>query len=125
MLTDKTSLTEQVAIPHEPGEWMRFRALSWRDLQAAQEARVTRALQDAANMSSELLSTLKSQLDAREIEAKQRYDEAAILHAGIVDWSYDAAVAPENVDLLDRPTADWAFRQLVDRNVISSAEGED
>ncbi len=125
MLTDKTSLTEQVAIPHEPGEWMRFRALSWRDLQAAQEARVTRALQDAANMSSELLSTLKSQLDAREIEAKQRYDEAAILQAGIADWSYDTAVTSESIDLLDQPTADWAFGEIVGRNVIASAEGED
>ncbi len=86
---------------------------------------MAQALHDAASMSADLLSTLRSQLDGREIAAEQRYDEAAILHAGIVDWSYDAAVAPENVDLLDRPTADWAFRQLVDRNVISSAEGED
>ena len=32
MLTNRSRLTEQAPIPHEPGEWMKFRALSWRDL---------------------------------------------------------------------------------------------
>ena len=123
MLTDKTSLTEQVAIPHEPGEWMRFRALSWRDLQAAQEARRAAVFEVAAKLPAEVIQNLQGQ--SPDEDEAGRYDKVSMLRSGIAEWSYGDSVRPETVDRLDQKTADWAFEEIVRRNVIMSAEGED
>ncbi len=123
MLTHRSNLTEQAAIPHEPGEWMKFRALSWRDLQAAREAHMARALRQVAGLLPQALEVLQDQSVQLGASVDQ-FDRAVMLRSGIAAWSYGDPVSPEAVDRLDPRTADWAFAEIVQRNVIASAEGE-
>ena len=123
MLTNKSRLTEQVAIPHEPGEWMKFRALSWRDLQAAREAQMARALREVAGLSPQAFEFLENQTEQQGASVGQ-FDQTVMLRSGIAAWSYGEPVSPEAVDRLDQRTADWAFAEIVGRNVIARAEGE-
>ena len=123
MLTNKSRLTEQVAIPHEPGEWMKFRALSWRDLQAAREAQMARALREVAGLSPQAFEFLENQTEQQGASVGQ-FDQTVVLRSGIAAWSYGEPVSPEAVDRLDQRTADWAFAEIVGRNVIARAEGE-
>ena len=123
MLTNKSRLTEQVAIPHEPGEWMKFRALSWRDLQAAREAQMARALREVAGLSPQAFEFLENQTEQQGASVGQ-FDQTVMLRSGIAAWSYGEPVSPEAVDRLDERTAEWAYGEIVRRNVIARAEGE-
>ncbi len=123
MLTNKSRLTEQVAIPHERGEWMKFRALSWRNLQAAQEAQMARALREVAGLTPQAFELLQNQAE-RQGASVDQLDQTVVLRSGIAAWSYGEPVSPEAVDRLDQRTADWAFAEIVGRNVIARAEGE-
>ena len=123
MLINRSRLTEQVAIPHEPGQWIKFRALSWRDLQAAQEARLARALRQAAGLLPEALEVSQNESVQRGTPVVQ-FDQTVVLRSGIAAWSYGEPVSPEAIDRLDQRTADWAFAEIVGRNVIARAEGE-
>ena len=124
LLTNKSRLTEQVSIPHEPGEWMKFRALSWRDLQAAQEAQMARALREVAGLPSQMFEALQGQ-PAQQGVLVDQFDQVVMLRSGIAEWSYGEPVSPEAVDRLDERTAEWAYGEIVKRNVIERAEGED
>ena len=123
MLTDKSRLTEEAPIPHEPGEWMKFRALSWRDLQAAQEAQMARALRDVTGLPSQMFEALQGQ-SAQQGVLVDQFDQTVMLRSGIAAWSYGESVSPETIDRLDERTAEWAYAEIVRRNVIERAEGE-
>ncbi|MCY3801109.1 MAG: hypothetical protein OXG46_05990 [Chloroflexi bacterium] len=123
MLTNKSKLTDQVGVPHEPGEWMKFRALSWRDLQAAEEAQMARALREVAGLSPQAFEFLQNQAVQQQASAGQ-FDQTVMLRSGIAEWSYGEPVSPEALDRLDRRTAEWAYGEIVRRNVIERAEGE-
>ena len=123
MLTNKSRLTEQVGVPHEPGEWMKFRALSWRDVQAAREAQMARALSRATGLPPQALEFLQNQAVQQGASADQ-FDPTVMLRSGIAEWSYGEPVSPETIDRLDGRTAEWAYGEIVRRNVIERAEGE-
>lgn len=123
MLTNRSRLTEQVAIPHEPGEWMKFRALTWRDLQAAQEAQMARVMREVTGLPPQAFEFLGGQAEQPEAAVGQ-FDQAVMLRSGIAEWSYGEPVAPEAIDRLDAKTAAWAYGEIARRNVIERAEGE-
>ena len=124
MLTNKSKLTDQVGVPHEPGEWMKFRPLSWLDMQAARDARLTRALQRASGLLPEALEVLRDETVQEEGASVEQLDQAVILRSGIAEWSYGEPVSPETIGRLDERTAEWAYEEIVRRNVIERAEGE-
>ena len=123
MLTNKSKLTDQVGVPHEPGEWMKFHALSWRDLQAAEEAQMARMLRDVAGLPSQAFGALRDQA-AQQGTSVDQFDQVVTLRSGIAEWSYGEPVSPETIDRLDRRTAEWAHGEIVKRSVIERAEGE-
>lgn len=106
--------TRWVEIPHEPGEWMELRALTWRQLKAAKAARQTEVLQSVRTLGGDLLRDLQQMSQGTAGgDPLAEYDQATVLIAGIAAWSYAEAVSPAAIDQLDPATADWALRELV------------
>ena len=107
-------VVKRVDIPHEDG-WMEFKKLSWRELHAAGEVVMYEMLDRMAKLGGDVLSALRG-LDEKQSESQPQYDKGTVLHQGILRWSYDADVTPQNIDLLDEETATWAYHQIVSMN---------
>lgn len=111
------SMTKTLEIPHEPGQTMTLRMLSWRQLSEAREKRSAKVLKGLRDMGGELLRELQS-ADRKEIaeaaaDPLNDYDQATLLHTGITAWSYETPVSAESIDQLDEQTAEWAAREIV------------
>lgn len=113
-----THVTRVLSIPHEPGETMTLRMLSWVQLQAARDARQAAALRGIRDLGVEMFGQLQQQASgiAAEGEADPLagFDTGVLLRAGIAGWSYPDAVTPEAIDALDAETSTWAARALLD-----------
>jgi len=115
-----TNLTHLVEIPHEPGQTLTVRRLSWRELEEAKAARGRKAIASFKDLGPELMEQLR-RADRPEPEqsngASQRsaedYDRGVLLRAGIVEWSYDAPVNEETVEQLDEETAAFAAEAIL------------
>lgn len=117
-------VTQEVEIPHEPGESMTFRKLSWRELEQAAEEQQAKSLKRMKEMGGDVLQAItQSSTDTSSQEGgpENQYDKKTVLVKGIRAWSYQEKVTPDNIDMLDRQTADWAFSQIIGMN----AEGEE
>ena len=130
--------TDRISIPHEPGQWMIFRPLSWSTLAEAREAVVARAQRRTQNMSDDVVRQLiredrdeakkraaakKGAADAApEVDDDEQltwrdYDQMALLTNGIAAWSYERKGEPvrlydQNIKRLDKRTAAWAAEQI-------------
>ena len=109
------SVTKRLEIPHEPGEHMTLRRLSWSQLDQAREAATMASLARAAKMGPEMIVALRQSTDGEASEGSQ-YDKATVLSYGISGWSYDAEATAANINLLDEQTADWAFMEILKLN---------
>ena len=115
-------------IPHEKGQTMTFRRLSWREWEHAAEVKRDEALDMFKGMPAELLDAMKNReaASAEKAEDAEQFDTFALLRAGIVAWSYGGEVSAQNINLLDPQTAEWAVAQIMatretDRKNSSSA----
>lgn len=117
-----SNITKQVDIPHEDGEWMKFRRLSWRQLEEASEAQMKDSLERMKELGGDMVKALREFGQEQQGQESQQYDQAAILCAGIVDWSYGEEVCEENIDLLDKQTAEWAYHEILSMNFRSKEE---
>lgn len=106
-------ITKRAEIPHEPGEWMELRRLSWRQLEQASDAQSDAALDRMKRLGGDLLKALRDTVSNQEQNPTAKYDQAAVLKSGIVNWSYNVPVTPENIDDLDKETADWAVEEIL------------
>jgi len=105
-------VTRKVEIPHEPGEWMVLRKLTWRQEELAKEIQSDKFLKKAKQYSSLIKDFDKG--DRSKTDPLTQYDRGCVLEAGIVKWSYKEDVNKENIDKLDSETAEWAFREILD-----------
>lgn len=119
--------TEEVAIPHEPGHWLRLRKLSWTQLDEARRAKGRKVLRNMANdpEAVKLLAEVQAinadkpaattPAEALTVPADplDEYDQQTLLEFGVVGWSYDEDVTPESIADLDEVTAEWAARQVL------------
>lgn len=108
-----TGQTWESDIPHEPGEKITFRRLSWKEWAKAIEVRQTAELENLSRISGDMLTALKDVPRVENVSIESKYDKGTVLKAGIVNWTYAGKVNPENIDALDEVTADWAFEQVV------------
>lgn len=108
-------ITKEVEIPHEAGESMTFRKLSWRQIDEASEARQSQVLRNMRDMGGDLIKAI-SESNSGDSEAvpSAKYCKDTVLVNGIVGWSYKEKVTPDNIRSLDKETADWAFLQIVE-----------
>ncbi len=130
--------TDQIPIPHEPGEWMKFAKLSWRQLRVAEEQSTDDSIEKVRKMGGETFTAItgvKTERDKDAVEkAKKRaadpvnaYDFDKLLAMGIKDWSYTEEVAKTDTEPattrgaeiksrigdLDYETVEWAARQII------------
>lgn len=125
VLALRSTVTRQVEIPHEPGEWMELRQLGWQALEQAQNAQQRAWLANVKEIGADFFNEMQAAAaKAREgvvvaddapADPMAAYDQGTVLRAGIVKWSYSEPVTPENIALLDPVTAAWAAREIVGR----------
>jgi hypothetical protein len=117
-----TNITKRVEIPHEEGEFMEFKKLSWKQLESASEISSDALMVKIKNMGGDIVKALRETTQEQKADPKQGYDRESILRKGIVKWSYDAPVTPDNISDLDEETAAWAFKEILDMNLPRSEE---
>ena len=110
MLTSRER--RRLEIPHEPGEWIEIRLVSWEKLQQARQARLDGAL-DMARRVGMSLEGIQQTGERAEAKDSDKYDRGTLLRSAVVAWSYDARVTPDNVADLDEQTAGWLVEQIV------------
>ena len=120
----------ETPIPHEPDESMHLRELTWETLQNATQRHEREAISkialsgiDMKDLPTSPVKTQATPTDPQDVY--DRYDKRTILEEGIGAWSYPEAVTPEMIARLDHRTADWAFKAILDINMVSKSEGED
>lgn len=141
-----TGITERRDVPHETGEWIEFRLLSWHDLDKARGVREAVALRNMRELGGELVSSLQRATPAPVIptppaatpadsngaatngavpsttDLENRYDKETLLTLGIAAWSYDAPVMPDTIRALDDETATWAMGCLLGLHLMRRSE---
>lgn len=107
--------TKRIEVPHEPGQWMEIRKLSWRQLEAASDVATEAAMKRMKEAGPEMMAALRKLVEG-QVSGQQasNYDRHAVLKSGIAGWSYDEPVSDENIDLLDEETAKWAVDAILD-----------
>lgn len=97
------------SLPGAPGAWVVVRKLGWKALRTAQEAQQQQAYALLSQLPKETLeaagSVTADQIAAFKRDPAAKYDRAALLLAGIVSWSLEAAITPETIDDLEEPVA--------------------
>lgn len=117
-----TGATRRVDIPHEPGEWMELKRLSWRQKELATDVASKEGLDRMKSLSGDLLKALRELGKEQEQKLESKYDRGIVLECGIARWSYDAKVTKENIGALDEETAEWAFREILQLNAPRTEE---
>jgi hypothetical protein len=117
MLTSK--VTRQSNIPHEEGEWFRFRMLSGRQLEEASDRITAKYMATVRAIGTESLQALaKDATEATEPEVPRdpvaSYDVETLLKYGVVAWSYQDKLSPQMLSDLDDVTRVWAAREILD-----------
>lgn len=112
-----THITEERAVPHEPGQSFTFRRLGWQALAEAGEARKRASFNDLKAMGGELFQALQTVDRTEQAQAEADpltfYDRRTLLVAGIKGWSYEFPVNAETIAGLDDETAEWAAREIL------------
>lgn len=121
-----TNTTRRVEIPHEPGEWMELKRLSWRQLELAKDVASSDALKRIKSVGGDMMIALQKygneQKKGKDRDPASQYDRGIVLEAGVAGWSYDAELKKESIDALDEETAEWAFREILSLNKPRSEE---
>jgi len=101
-----------VAIPHEDGESVEIKALSWKKLMTAQRVQQSAGISFMKEIGPELMEAMRSgdAKTVKNIEAVQEasisnYDRFTLLQKGIISWTYEAELNDENLEELDEKTA--------------------
>src|SRR3990167_4803890 len=97
----------RVLLSHEPGAWVDLRLLSWRQLEEAQHAHLAATVRQFSGL-ADGMEAFQGFIDKATVGGtvaqQQNFDTATLLRAGIVAWSYEEPVSPENIDDLDAET---------------------
>ena len=107
-------------IPHEAGEWMELRALSFKQLKAARKKQEKEQREIIKDFGAEFFAAIQRGGDAavKAIERQQyhvsNFDMEELLVLGVSAWSYNAEVNLDNIGALDEKTAVWAAKTIID-----------
>ena len=125
-----TNVTDKVELPHEPGEHVMIRMLSWRQLEDARRERSRAAMTAMDGVDTELLKGVLADLpdtkeERDEIVTSTEYDRGALLRFGITSWSYDEEVTHDTIDDLDEVTSEFVATAIENLSVKSNDAGKD
>lgn len=116
--------TEWRDIPFEPGSRFEFRTLSGRELDEAQEAATSKALQSFKALGAELIAAIQQQQRDTTAKAADSYDADTLIRCGLVAWSYEEPCNDEEKGRLDGRCRDWASAQIIEMNTYPEGEGQ-
>ncbi|MDX9803926.1 MAG: hypothetical protein RBS96_07950 [Dehalococcoidales bacterium] len=109
-----TGQTWEAEIPHEPGEKITFRRLSWKEWDKALEAKQASSLENISKISGDVFKALKDVESAgTQRNPGDKFDKGIVLEASIVGWTYPEKVNRDTINALDDATADWAYQEIV------------
>jgi hypothetical protein len=124
-------------IPHEPGQWMRIRPLTYQEVTEARNEGSRKTLERSTALLQAIpaatLEQLKDKQSVRQAQDPQdEFDVPTVLRHAIIGWSYsekDEEPTVEDIDSLDVETAEWAFeiaRKLIegDHDFLTSSSLE-
>lgn len=117
-----TDVAKRVEIPHEEGQWMEIKRLSWRQLEVAKDIMTDNTVARFKKMGGEVLKAFTNEKVRQEADPRTQYDRGFVLEAGISRWSYDAEVAKATIEKLDEETAKWAFEEILNLHNPPSEE---
>lgn len=104
-------------IPHEPGQWMELRSLTWPELEKARKIKQSATFADLGDIGPDTLKQLQGLTSDAVADAVSdplaTLDVLTVLSVGILRWSYAAEVTVANIERLDSETARWAAREIV------------
>jgi len=115
-------ITDEVPIPHEPGQWVKFRTLSGRELDEAQAIERDKTLAQMKAMGQDLVTAIQGRDNAATPDPVDFYDKEALIKYGVAAWSYEQPCNDENKRQLDAETRDWAARTIVEMNTRTPGE---
>ncbi len=129
MLISKTPIRRDV--PHEEGAWFDFVRLSWKQLRDAKRAAEKEGRAVMKELGAEFLKALNEDsveqvrkvLEDQEWDPRS-YDTESTLILGVVGWSYEFEVTGEQLSRLDKPTAAWAVKAILDLSRSTTAAQE-
>ena len=108
-------------IPHEEGAWFDFVRLSWKQIRDAKRAAEKEGRAVMKELGAEFINALRDDdvAKVRRVMDEQEWDPRAFdtestLNIGVVAWSYEFEVTPEQLARLDKPTAAWAVQTIID-----------
>jgi len=115
-------------IPHEPGEWVDIRPLSWKRLDEAKQTRLAeqakliglmggyRAARDDGDTPAKAEATEPPDAPASasngHLDPKD-YDTGIVLRGGLLAWSYGQKIGAGEVETLDERTAAWLAGEIL------------
>lgn len=141
----RNSATEPQPVPNEPGEWMRFRRLSPRKLQAIYDKRQEDGIARLRELGSDSPRILELAEQFARVAAApgaepatkrsapdpvHMFDRTLLLMGGIAAWSYKepdgrpSELTEDNVDDLDYEASYWAAREILKLNHLLPEEAE-
>ena len=123
MLVSK--IVEKVDIPHEDGEWVELRLLSWTAMVEAVDAKQERDVGQVKRMGGDVFEAIMRSSKSNEAKDEEKpkgrakfesYDPETLIRKAGVSWSYDGKVTLDKIRDLDAKTADWLAREVYERN---------
>lgn len=131
------SITERVAIAHEPEQWMILRKLTGRQIRAAREKVSDNALDkmkrmggDVVKAINELQVTAGADKSADAGDPLKGFDLDLLLKFGIANWSYvdeenkAIDVNDDNMGTLDTQTERWAALEILRIAGVNQTEAD-
>jgi hypothetical protein len=125
-------IPEKLPIPHEPGEWLEVRRLSWKQLRAARKKQEAEGREEAKALGAELFGVILNGKDDDVEKAEKKlaerkwrveaFDRETLLTKGICAWSYDQPLSADAIGDLDEVTAEWAARQILEMSRPTTAD---
>jgi hypothetical protein len=116
-------------IPHEPGEWMKFRRLSAKRIRKARKARDVENLEVVRVLGGEFAKAFQDdEKDPVAAKRKQKqalaalkefewdisnFDCAVLLEMSLDSWSYPDPPGPEPDDQIEEQTLNWAGEEIL------------
>ena len=110
-------------VPHEPGQWIAIRPLSWKQLRTARKERSREVKKELNDLGAHVLAAYAKGGDqeraAKKIIRDMKYDEdqfdtQVLLSFGIVEWGYEKELNEDSIGKLDERTAAWAKDEILD-----------
>jgi|TARA_R110000824_G_scaffold132891_1_gene295454 hypothetical protein len=134
MLVSK--IVEKLDVPHEEGQWIEIKNLSWKAMEEAVNNKQERDIGQVKRMGGDVFEAImrssnKDDDDKKPDEGSEKtvrggtfesYDMETLLRKSIIAWSYDGKPTVERIQDLDARTAKWIAQEIYERNKPDTEE---